>query len=626
MATRRRQQGSWRELVRLETGDVAARICAGILAALLGLPPRSLGITIDQLGPEKELRVEDVQISGNDAFSDGRLEGVIQTHTRAWYAPWRPRPRFDVYTFREDLDRLKRFYESEGFYEAEIHHDLEVEDDRVTVKIRIDENERVKVGGVEVSLAEAPGEPQALPEKLPLKSGDPFREDDYQAEEATLKRFYLEHSYAFVQMKRHATVDLAKDLAQVRYVVDRGERTSFGSIRVEGTESVDPEIVRRELEFERGDPFSLAKIRRSRKNLLALQLFGTVQFDWKRDSADPSLADTTVRVAEKPPREIRAGIGYGTEDEFRAQLRWADHNWFGGARQLSITGQYSTITNALAASFTQPHFPDHDTAAVLPFRQTQEKEDTYDLLASRTTPHFERTFGPDLTGKLGWGAEYASLSGIDAATGRALGGVRRAGFLSGPSLALVWNTTDDPLQPKSGHVLTLQANQRGVIWGGDYDFYKLTGEGKQYWSLGAETILATRLEIGLGDTLGGAADFPIFERYYAGGQTSVRGFGRRRLGPKSASDRPLGGLSLVEGSVELRRPIWGNFGGVAFLDFGQVSLHAYDPPLDDVKFSAGPGFTYHTPVGPLSLYVGFPFDPPRGDAAWQVHFSIGEFF
>ena len=102
--------------------------------------------------------------------------------------------------------------------------------------------------------------------------------------------------------------------------------------------------------------------------------------------------------------------------------------------------------------------------------------------------------------------------------------------------------------------------------------------------------------------------------------------GRRRLGPLSASNDPLGGLSLLEGSIELRRPIWRELGGAVFLDFGQVSTRSFDLPVDSLRFSSGFGLSYATPVGPVRLDIGFPFKKPRGDKPWQVHFSIGAYF
>jgi outer membrane protein insertion porin family len=82
----------------------------------------------------------------------------------------------------------------------------------------------------------------------------------------------------------------------------------------------------------------------------------------------------------------------------------------------------------------------------------------------------------------------------------------------------------------------------------------------------------------------------------------------------------------MEGSLELRRPVWRELNGAVFIDFGQVSRHSYDLPFGDLKFSAGFGLSYSTPVGPIRLDIGFPFKAPPGDRSWQLHFSIGAYF
>jgi len=139
-------------------------------------------------------------------------------------------------------------------------------------------------------------------------------------------------------------------------------------------------------------------------------------------------------------------------------------------------------------------------------------------------------------------------------------------------------------------------------------------------------VFAARLKLGLGDAIGAKDRFPIFERFYAGGENSVRGYGRRRLGPLSDSDDPLGGLSLLEGAIELRRPIWNDLGGALFVDFGQLAPRPFDVRIANLNFSAGFGLSYKTPVGPVRLDVGFPFQKPAKDRPWQIHFSIGAFF
>jgi outer membrane translocation and assembly module TamA len=168
--------------------------------------------------------------------------------------------------------------------------------------------------------------------------------------------------------------------------------------------------------------------------------------------------------------------------------------------------------------------------------------------------------------------------------------------------------------------------QAGVIWGGAYKFFKITGEAKKYYEIGWQTILASRLKLGLGDAIGAEDGYPLFERFYAGGEKSVRGYGRRRLGPITDSNDPLGGLSLLEGSIELRRPIWRELGGALFVDFGQVAPRPFDVRIANLNFAAGFGLSYTTPVGPVRLDIGFPFQKPPKDRPWQIHFSIGAFF
>jgi outer membrane protein assembly complex protein YaeT len=578
---------------------------------------------VEELSPAVTWRVRAIEITGNQTFSSAELRAQIVTQERSWYTPWRDRPIFEPQEFLTDLERIRRYYEARGYYDTRVAYDLELDDSLVTAKIEVHESEPVRVAEVKVGIKGT--RKLALPAELPIKTGEIFTEADYQQGDAVLKQFFLDQTYAHVEVERSTRIDLAGRKAFVGYVIDLGPEARFGGTGVEGMKAVDPRLITREIEWQPGEPFSLQKIDWTRQNLLDLNLFASVQIGWETNQR-PETVRMTIRVREKPPREVKLGVGYSTEDQYRLQAEWKHYNWFGGGRQLSVSGQYAGVTSTIGAQFTQPHFLSRRTAGVLQLRQDQQDEDTYLLYATRFRPRLEHRFSRQLRGTLAYRTEFAKLSNIDDATDTALGGVKRSGLLSGPSLSLIYDSTDSPLDPKTGNVVTFQADQPGVIWGGDFAFWKATVEGKKYVGVGWQTVLAGRIELGLADSLGSDRDFPIFERFYAGGEKSVRGYGRRRLGPRSAADDPIGGLSLVEGSLELRRPIWGALGGALFLDFGQVDVDAYRVPFDDLKFAAGPGVTYTTPIGPLRLDLGIPFQPPAGDSSWQIHFSIGQFF
>lgn len=603
-------------------GQIRGAVVALVLAAAVDGLGAARATQIEDLSPDAELRVRDVVIEGSQAFSASALESEILTRERPWYTPWRSRPVFEPSTLETDLERLRRFYETRGYYEIRVRHDLAIEGEFVDVKLAIDENRPIPVAAVEVGVKWA--EPLPLPETLPLESGEVFNEPDYKQSESELLKFFLERSHAHVEVDRSATVDLAKHEARAQYVVKPGPKAVFGRAEVVGTADVEPEIVAREIEWTEGAPFSLEDIRLTRENLLALRLFRSVRIGWEK-TADLYTAPMKIEVKEGPPREIKIGIGYSTEDQVRGQASWSHYNWLGGGRQLTLGLKLSFIESSAEALFVQPHFLARRGRGMLEFRQDTADEDTYLLLATRFRPRYEYRFTRQVTGSIGYRVEFAKLSDISDETEAALGGVRDDGFSFGPSIGLVWNASSDPLNPKEGFVLSLFGDQIGDFWGGDYAFYRVTSEGKHYQPIGWETTLATRVKLGVAGGMGGDENLPLFERFYAGGEKSVRGYGRRRLGPISGSDDPIGGLGLIEGSVELRRAIWQAVGGALFVDFGQVS-QGHDIPIGDLDFSAGPGISYDTPVGPLRLDVGFPFDPPEGDSWFAVHFSIGAFF
>jgi outer membrane protein assembly complex protein YaeT len=589
-----------------------------------------LSIPLDQLDSSRQWKLERTEFFGNQVFSSDELKEAMVTKERPWYRFWQERPTFDPVTFETDLERLRRYYESRGYYDTEVGYDLLTDAEQSLVTVRLDFRERPPVRISEIDV-EARGvgpnqRPPPLPDRLPIKRGDIFNEAEYQKAEQVLRTALLNSGYAHVKSERKAEVEVDERSAKIRYSIEPGPVARFGTTEIKGLEDVTPDIVSRELAYRTGQTYSLQKVVESREKLLALDLFGTVKVGPAEVTGAPVVVPMAVEVSEKPSREIKIGVGYGTEDEFRTQFEWRHLNWLGGGRRLSVLAKYSSIEVSGAVNFVQPHFLTPRTQGIVRLSHDQEDEETYLRNVTRLAPRLDHRFSPKLTGFVGYRAEYDKLNDVDAATVQSLGTVRREGFLSGPTVGLVWNTADDPFYPKKGEVVALTIDQAGAIWGGKYSFYKITAEAKKYIEIGWQTVFASRLKLGLGDAIGADENYPLFERFYSGGEKSVRGYGRRRLGPMTASDDPLGGLSLVEGSLELRRPIWKELHGALFVDFGQVSTQRFDPPVDNLQFAAGFGLSYATPVGPIRFDLGFPFKPPRGDKPWQVHFSIGAYF
>ena len=409
-----------------------------------------LGIQLEELDAARQWRVEKIEISGNTKFSESEILRELLTKVRPWYLFWETEDVFDPITFREDLERIRRFYEAKGYYRARVTYDLTADSQsgRLEVKIEVFEGPPVIVSQVNVEISDSS---LSAPE-LPIKQGDIFVEESYRKGEEVLRNFFLEHGYAHVTTARRAEVNLDQDKATIWYQADPGPLSVFGETTVQGTDKVDPEIVLRELAYQPGETFSPAKIAESQAKILALDLFGLVRIAPKEIPGKPSIVPMEVQVSEKEAREIRVGIGYGTEDQFRAQLRWQHNNWLGGGRRLSIEAKYSSIFTTGAITLVQPHFFSPRTRAIVSLRQDRDDEDTYLNNASRFNPRIEHGFTPQLVGFIGYRLEYDRLERISQATIAALGPVRERGLMSGPTLGVVWNTSDGPLNPTKGEV------------------------------------------------------------------------------------------------------------------------------------------------------------------------------
>ena len=187
-------------------------------------------------------------------------------------------------------------------------------------------------------------------------------------------------------------------------------------------------------------------------------------------------------------------------------------------------------------------------------------------------------------------------------------------------------TSDSVLNPTRGLVLRGRVEHSTTALISDFSFVKLLLEARHYLPLSQRVLFATRLKLGGIDPYGESTDVPFNVRFFAGGPGSVRGFALNRLGPLNQDGDPIGGMSLIEGSFELRFPLFGEFGAVLFVDFGNVFRSPFTYRLGDLRYAVGPGLRYNTPVGPVRLDVGIIVDRRADEDFGRIEFSIGQAF
>jgi outer membrane protein insertion porin family/translocation and assembly module TamA len=597
-----------------------------VLVALVTPTWTALALEVDELDHEHPWLLGSLAVEGAHAIDRKEVLPVVTAQPRPWWAPWRSLPDLDPIAFRQDVERVRALYRRRGHYQAVVHAPATVDADGRTVHVvlAIEEGPAVQVADVQI-VVEGDRLPShdTLVGALAVRRGVPFDESQYDAARAALRRAYRDAGYARVTVDKRARVDLDTHEARVTYRIRSGPTCVFGDVRVGGTRRVEPEVVRAEVTFHRGEAFREEALDKTRKALLELQLFLTVKVEEVPGPGE--VVDVTIEVREAPPRDVRLGLGYDTEEGPRGIAGWRHYDFFGGGRQLGVTVRGSLIQQSAFVDFVQPHWPTPNGRFRLLLGHELQDEDSYDLMRSSFSPRLEYRRDDRLTAFVFYRLEHDRLDDVPLAVRLALPfGAPGKTILSGIGAGVDAVFADDPIDPTRGVICDVSVE--GVGLGGDVHLVRALVETSAYHPLGVAGLLgAARIRLGLVNPIAGDDEVPLFERFYSGGSNSVRGYERRHVGPLADGD-PIGGRSLAELSVEIRRAIVGDLGGAVFVDAGAVGLDGDRFAFDDLALGTGVGLRYRSPVGPIRVDLGFPLDRPRGDAAWQVHVSIGRAF
>ena len=213
-------------------------------------------------------------------------------------------------------------------------------------------------------------------------------------------------------------------------------------------------------------------------------------------------------------------------------------------------------------------------------------------------------------------------------------GREQEGTLTALALDVERRTAADQFDPRDGSWLVLHLEQAGGWLPGSFNYFNLLGEARYYYTVADRLTLAERVRYGSISPLWRTATVPFFRRYFLGGTTSLRGWGRLEVSPLSGTGVPVGGHTLFEGSSEVRVPLFAKLTGVVFVDAGNVWSSDWELDLGDLLADAGTGLRYQTPFGlarfdfayQLNRLDGLQIDGKPESRRWRIHFSIGQAF
>jgi outer membrane protein assembly complex protein YaeT len=547
--------------------------------------------------------------------------------------PWKKPPVFRAEDLGSELERLKSYYRLHGFYHAQISSQItRTEDGRVDVVLTVSEGPYVKVTRLEVNSPPAgvPLDLAPVRAKHPLTPGQRFDEWEYDALKRLYLNYLLDHGYPRAKVEGQVRLDEEENTAEITLTLIPGPLCYFGGVKVKGQVETPERVILRKLTFREGEVFSFQKLFESQQRLYGLDLFQSVVLTPQEVQEGERHVPIIIEVRERKKRSLKVGLGYGDEDEFRGRLALRFRNLGGGGRMLDLEGKISRLEYRLEGTFFNPLIFGTNFDQVFQSGMIRRYLPGFTDKAYFTSLRLERDLPWRIRGYVGHGLEFARPFNIPTETLILLtetqtGKLYRASMLT---MGLRRETTDDSVDPHRGGVFMLNGEVAPDFMGSNLQFAKAVAELRRYQTLwAADFILAGRLKFGIIQPMQATGEIPIFRRFFAGGINSVRGYRLDYLGPRNPSGSPLGGDSVVEGSLEARFPIYKEIRGVAFLDFGNVFFQARDIDPGQLKYSSGVGLRYHTFIGPLGVDIGFPLNPiDRHKDRYHVHFTVGQAF
>lgn len=591
------------------------------------LPGYHLSAQENTQNNDKEIKITDLEIKGNDTVSDKEIKENISTESPS-IKPWADRPVFDEQVLSSDMVRIKELYDSHGYYDAAVEYALDYSDDKseVEITIKITEGDPIILRKLELRISGE--EDKELKDQIikliELKEGEVFSSNKFQSSKATIRETLSDRGYPKAKVQAEARVNRRLKWADTNILIEPGERYRFGSTSISGNDKISSDIIKRELAYKEGQLYSLKKISDTQSNIFETGLFKSVSIDTSLNEVSRT-AEMKVKVSERKPGTVKVGVGFGTEDLLRGQISWTQRDFFGGARVFDITGKFSFITQRIETSIKQPYIfgRDSDYKGIVNFQR--DDLPSYEGKSLNLTNRLDKKISRELNTYAAFDLLYAKIDSQTTLT--PLEESRQNVFLTTLDAGFEYFGTDNLLNPTRGFVSILNIETSLSQLGSEVDYFKTVFEMRGYKKY-RDIVFAKRMRIGLIDSFGDTADLdvPIFKRFFAGGSASMRGFAFQKLGPLNESEDPLGGNSLIIGNAEARFPLYKDFGGVVFFDYGNVFPRSYDYKLDDLRYAAGLGFRYNTLVGPVRVDFGYALNPDPDLGRFQIFISVGQAF
>jgi len=602
--------------------------------------------TVDEKEP---IKIAGIEFEGNEAFGDRTLRGIMQTR-ESWILGFITGAGvLNKDVLRTDVERVTAYYYDHGYVTVRVDEPVvERRDDGLHVTLKIDEGDQYTVGAIDFR-GDLPADPDAFRKDLALKPGEVFQASALREDTQKLTERFSEDGYAFATVEPATEIHQDTKTVDILYETNRGRPVTIERIEVVGNTKTRDKVVRREMRLQEQELFSATKLRKSREALQRLGFFQEVNITTRRTAAEDEM-NVVVDVKEGQTGAFSAGAGFSSADQLLFNVRIQENNLFGRGQRLVVSGDIGSLRRNVILSFTEPYF--RETPLTVGFDAFSWRLLFEDFARSGTGAGVQLTYPVTAWGYTSlWGlpleevrvgAEYrleqAEIDDLSPSASRSIRAEEGTDLISSIKPRITRNTLNHAFDPTAGSLQDVSVEVAGL---GGESFYKAELRERWYYTFWRPKALGEftysfggLLGYGIGDAGLDGESLPLFERYFPGGINSIRGFKARTLGPREetkdifgrvVSTTPIGGSSQVILNNEIIFPIVQGIGlkGVVFVDAGNAYAADDFLDLDETRFAAGGGVRWLSPVGPLRVELGQPFNTKKHDQKSLFAFSFG---
>lgn len=651
-----------------------------IKSTVESLANNRVGITVN-ISEGDAAKIRQINIVGNTVFPEEALLDEFELSSSTLLSFFSKNDQYSRQKLSGDLEILQSWYQDQGYVNFDIAStQVTITPDKkdIYITINVTEGEQYTISGVKLA-GELIIPDEQLFELVSIRRGALFSRKELNDSSKRITDKLGAEGYSFSNVNGVPDVNDEDNTVNITFFIDPGKRVYVRQVNFTGNVRTRDEVLRREMRQVEGGWISTPQVERGKVRLQRLGYFREVNVETPTVPGSADQVDVEYTVEEQPFGNFTAGLGYSQIEGLVISTSIAQNNLFGSGNRVQFSFNNSSYNRTFALGYMNPYFTDDGVSRGYNFSY----QETQGLDANITAYDSEV-----ISSSVNFGFPISEFNSISTAIGYENTTLSEDGFYADQvqdfinregnqfdvvrlSAGFAYDTRDDLIMPDSGLYHQILGEVTVPTFGNSLEFYKLSYRSQWFHPLPKGFIFALKGDLGYGNGYRSTEGLPFFEHYYAGGPRSVRGYTQNALGPKDNFGRPLGGnVKLVAGS-EVIIPIpfleqFDQFRFSAFVDAGNVyctgnavndvvvttvtnSVNSVGGGLSvggvtrrieqvpvcseankfdigNLRYSAGLGAVWISPLGVMSFSISTPFNNQPSDDTEQFQFNIGTSF